>query len=273
MKLTNTQLDLAADYIKGELSGNVLSDFEATLAANRVLREEVAFQRDILSALRFNVALNMIEQATRDNLLLRDVTLHPEFERTQSVAQQARIANINRQRRIRNWAMSGLAVAACVLGLFFFARTIIYNHHLNNEIASWEITFDSGSRFEDVGSADAMDKQIETAKIQYAEGNPKAALATLNQIEGEVPAHILLAKGQIQAKLKNYKESESSLLLVVTTSNKENIKDDARLALVTVCLRLGKKEAAQEQLGQITNEPKKREAEEVLKKYQRKTIL
>ena len=263
MKLTDTQLDLAAAYVKEELSGKALTDFEAAIATNEVLREEVAFQRGILGALRLNVAVATSEQAMHENML-EDGTLHPHFEHTQRVAQQARIANINRQRRIRNWAVSGLAIAACVLGLFFFGPTFMLNHHLDNEIASWEIRFDSRSKYEDVSSADAMDKQIQTAKNQYTEGNPKAALATLNQIEGKLPDYILLAKGQMQVQLKNYEESELSLS-DAAKSDKISIKDDAHLALVVVYLRLGEKEKAKEESERIKDESKKREAKELLK--------
>lgn len=262
MKLTDTQLDLAAAYVREELSGKALTDFEAAIAADEVLREEVAFQRGILGALRLNVAVATSEQAMRENILA-DGTLHPQFEHTQRVAQQARIANINRQKRIRKWVASGLAMAACVLGLFFFSPRIISNHSLNNKIADLEVTFDSGSIFEDVGSSGDIDKQIQTAKDQYSKGKLKAALATLDQIEGEAPAYILLAKGQIQAKLKNYKESES-LLLSATKSSQISIRDDARLTLVVLYLRLGEKEKAEKQLEEIETESKKREAEELL---------
>ena len=271
MKLTDIQLDLAAAYVREELSGKALTDFEAAIAANEVLREEVSFQRGILGALRLNVAVAVAEQAMRENILA-DGTLHPDFEHTQRVAQQARIANINRQRRIRNWAVSSLAVAACVLGLFLFAPTLISNHHLNNEIASWEIKFDSGSKFEDVSSADDIDKQIQTAKTQYNEGKPSAALTTLHQIEGKLPDHILLAKGQMQAQLKNYRASEVSLL-AAAKSTKKSIRDDARLALVVVYLKLGEKETAEKYLNEIETESIEREARELLEKYQRKTIL
>jgi len=271
MKLTDIQLDLAAAYVKEELSGKALTDFEAAIGINEVLREEVVFQRGILGALRLNVAAATLEQAMLDNVL-DDGTLHPEFEHTQRVAQQAHIANINRQRRIRKWAVSGLAMAACVLGVFFFGPTIIYNQQLNNEIANFEVTFDSGSTFEEVGSSDDMEQQIKIAKDQYAKGNPKAALATLNQIEGETLDYILLAKGKMQAQLKNYKESES-LLLTAAKSNQISIEDDARLALVVLYLRLGEEGEAKKQSEEIETESKEKEAKELLKKYQRKTIL
>jgi len=113
MKITDEQYELVAAYIKDELKGEVLTDFEATLVKNEALLEEVAFQKSILSALRLNVTADTLQQATVDNLL-EDKTLHPQIEVIQNNIQQARIDNINRQRRIRRWLM-GLAIAACVV--------------------------------------------------------------------------------------------------------------------------------------------------------------
>jgi len=128
MKITDEQYELVAAYIKDELKGEVLTDFEATLVKNEALLEEVAFQKSILSALRLNVTADTLQQATVDNLL-EDKTLHPQIEVIQNNIQQARIDNINRQRRIRRWLM-GLAIAACVV----LVSTVGLKKYLNGQL-------------------------------------------------------------------------------------------------------------------------------------------
>ena len=133
MELTHLQLDLAAAYVKGKLSGEALTNFETALAANETLQEEVAFQRSLLSAVRLNVAAKTLEQATFSNIL-EDKTLHPEFGATQNNIQQARIDNINRQRRIRRHWVAGLAVAACVLLVSVVGLQTYLNGQLNSDM-------------------------------------------------------------------------------------------------------------------------------------------
>lgn len=129
MKLTHAQYDLAVAYVKGELSGKVLRNFETTLPDSEALREEVAFQRTILSAVRLNVAADTLRQATHKNLL-EDKTQHPQFEVIQNNIQKARTYNINRQRQIRRWWVSGLVAAACMV----LVGTVGINMYLNNQL-------------------------------------------------------------------------------------------------------------------------------------------
>jgi len=133
MKLTHKQLDLVTAYVKSEISGKALTDFETVLAANEILREEVAFQRSLLSAVRLNVAANMLQQVTLDNPL-EGKTLHPQFEVVQNNLQQARIDNINRQRRIRKHWIRGLAVAASMILVSFFGLKMYLNNQLNSDM-------------------------------------------------------------------------------------------------------------------------------------------
>lgn len=131
MKLTHIQLDSVAAYVKGELSGEALTDFKIALAMNETLREEVAFQRSLLSAVRLNVAVKTLEQSTLNNLL-KDKTLHPEFSVIQKNIQQARTDNSKRQRRIRKHWMLGLTTAACV----FLIGIVGLNTYLNSQLDS-----------------------------------------------------------------------------------------------------------------------------------------
>jgi len=133
MELTHVQLDLVAAYIRGTLSGEALTDFETALAANETLQEEVEFQRSLLSAVRLNVAAKTLEQATFSNIL-KDKTLHPQFEATQNNIQQARIDNINRQRRIRKHWMTGLAAAACMVLVSIVGLKMYLNSQLDSDM-------------------------------------------------------------------------------------------------------------------------------------------
>ena len=264
MKITYKQYELVTAYLKGELSGKERTDFEATLATNEVLREELIFQRSILSAVQLNVTAATLQQATLDNLL-EDKTLHPKLEVIQNDMQQARVYNINRQKRVRRWWISGLAAVACVLGVLFFSNHLITNAQLDKEIASWEIEFDtSGSDYEEVSSSMT---EIETAKKYYEKGKRKAAFTTLDSIsDSQLPDRILLAKGKIQAQLKNYQASKE-LLIPASLSTEAIVRDKACLALGMVYLRLRKKEAAKKQLEQIRTESLKIEAARIMEKY------
>jgi len=267
MKQTHSHYDLAVAYVKGELSGKALSDFEIMLADDEALREEVLLQRTILSAARLNITADTLRQATHENLL-EDKTLHPQIEIIQKNMKQARIDNINRQRRIRRWLVSSLAVAACVFGTFFFSSYIIYNQKLYEEIIGLPVAFENPNPgFEEVRGVTDAETHIQNAEEQYAEDDRKAALASLDMIpEDELPKHILLAKGKIQAQLKNYRASKQ-LLLLATESEEVVIQDDARFALGMVHLRLREKEEAEKQFMQISDESKKRKAEEVMQNY------
>lgn len=133
MKLTHTQLDLAIAYVKGNLSDKALTDFKAALAANEILREEVAFHRSLLSAVRLNVAAKTFEQATLNNIS-QDKTLHPEFDAIQNNIEQARIDNTNRKRRIRKHWIVSLAATACMVLVSIAGLKMYLNNQLDADI-------------------------------------------------------------------------------------------------------------------------------------------
>mgnify|MGYP000226588708 CR=1 FL=1 len=128
MKLTDIQYDMVAAYVKEELDGKRLADFEVTLKENKVLREEVMFQKSIGSALRLDMVEDAVKQAKIDNLL-EDKTEHPKFEFVRNTTQQARTDIVNRQRQIRRWLVRGL-VAACVVLVIGPA----YNWYIDNQL-------------------------------------------------------------------------------------------------------------------------------------------
>jgi len=135
MELTHVQLDLATAYVKGTISGEALADFESALTANETLQEEVIFQRSLLSAVRLNVAAKTLEQASFSNIL-KDKTLHPKFEATQNNIQQARIDNINRQKRIQKHWIIGLAVAASMILVSIVGLKMYLNNQLDGDMDS-----------------------------------------------------------------------------------------------------------------------------------------
>jgi len=266
MKLTDTQHDMVAAYVKGELSDKALTDFEATLSNDAALREETLFQKSILSALHLDVAAKAMKQAKIDNLL-EDKTQHPKFEVIRNNMQQARMDNANKQKRIRRWWV-GVA-AACLIGTGIFFDYIRPIGGVNNMMAHWTVKFENPdhSGFENVNGVDNIEKDIKTAEEQYATGEMDAALTTLNLIdEDKLPDHIVLAKGKIQAQLKNYEESKQ-LLLRATESEETIVKDEAHAALGVVYLRLRKKEDAKKQFEQISTESIKEETKLMMKEY------
>lgn len=266
MELNIQQEELAGAYVKQELTNKVLSDFETELAHNAALQEEVIFQKSILSALKLDRVEQAMHQAKIDNMV-DDKKENPQFKVIQNNMQQARISNINRQKRIRRWWMSGLAVAACMLGVVFFGGHLMSGYQLNNEIANWQVKFEDPAALYETVSMNDIATHIQTAEKHYAKGDLKAALAALSVMpEYEMPHYALLAKGKIYAQLENYPKSKQ-LLLLATESPKTLIRDDAHLALGMIHLRLNNKKEAKKQLMQISTESQKRKAEQVMKKY------
>lgn len=265
--LTDIHREQTAAYIKGELSGTELTDFETALADDEQLQDEVIFQKKLLSALNLNVVKAAMKQAKTDNLL-EDKTQAPKFEIIRNSMQQARVEN-NKQKRIRRWVMGGL-VATFMLFIGMFGLSDFTNNQqyakIEHEIENWQIDFEiPDSGYEDVSGTGDVEETIKKAKKQYAADKPEQALATLNLIpEEELEDHVLLAKGQINAQLKDYEES-SRLLKDATKSDEIIVKDEAHLALGVVYLRMGKKEKAKEQLEQVSN--MREEVDRILKMY------
>jgi len=136
--------------------------------------------------------------------------------------------------------------------------------------------------YENVLSTSDIEENIQYARKQYAGGKLAETVATLNLIpEEDTPEHILLTKGKIYAQLKNYKESSRILELIIMSkivitdmsigkrddSEMNEIKDEARLALGVVYLRMGKKKKAKKQLEQIHTISMKKEADRIMKTY------
>lgn len=267
MKLTDIQYNMAAAYVKGELDGKTLADFEATLKDNEALREEVIFQKSIGSALRLDMVEEATKQAKIDNLL-EDKTEHPQFEVIRNNVRQARVDNVRQQKRIRRW-LAGLA-AACLIGVGSCGDDVITGIQTNTMIKSWYANLNpfSDDEYELVNETDqSMEELLQVAEEEYAKGELEAALASLNKIsEEKLPAQTLLGKGKIHAQLKNYEESKR-LLLLATASDEIKIKDDAHLRLGMVHLRLREKDEAKKQLAQISTEAKKTEAKQMMKTY------
>lgn len=130
MKLTDTQYDLVAAYIKGELKGEVLKNFEETLAENEALQEEVLFQKSILSSLGLDMVESNLKQARIDNVL-DNKTEHPHFEAIQNNIRKARIANADQQGQSRRW-LAGLVAAACVL----LVSTVGWRTYLDRQLTN-----------------------------------------------------------------------------------------------------------------------------------------
>jgi len=267
--MIHTQQELAAAYIKGELSSTALADFETALDKNKQLQNEVLFQKKLLSALKLDAVEVTVKQAKADNLL-EDKTRHPEVEHIYGTMQQARIEN-NRQKRIKHWLIGGLA-AACVflIGIFGLHQYTVNPQYaeIEHEIENLVVNFDAPDPgYETISGTMNAEKNIQIAKEQYAAGKLEEALATLNVIpEEKLSDRILLAKAKIHAKLKDYEKS-SQLLLDVTKSYEDTIKDEARLALGIVYLRMGKKEKAGAQLKQINTRAIKKEADRIIQTY------
>lgn len=269
MELTDIQRELTATYIKGELSDTALADFEVALDKNEQLQDEVMFQRKLLSALNLGAAKATVKQAKTDNLL-EDKTRHPQSEAIDKTIRQASTIN-NRQRQIRHWLVTGLA-AAClflisVFGLHQYTVSQQYAE-IEHEIETWQVNFDMPDPgYESVSGIDDVEENIQIAKKQYAAGKLNQALATLNLIpEDELSDYVLLAKGQIHAKLKDYEES-SRLLASAIGSDEVIVKDEAYLSLGMVYFRMKKKNKAKEQFEQIHTEFMEKEAVRIMKMY------
>ncbi len=269
--LTDKEYDLARAYIKKELIGVALSDFESKLKNNEALQEEVIFQKSILSALRLDMVEEAMSKAKIDNVL-EHKTEHPQYEFVRNNMQQARMENARSQRRIRRWVVTGLA-AACILLVGIFGLRMNSNPILNNEIANLQVVFAPPEpEFEYVKGVDIpteVQDKLDDAKNQYKDNDFDAALNTLNEIPvKDMKDYILLAKGTIYAKQGNNKESVEPLSKAAQSEDIV-IKDEAHYILGLVYLRMENKTKAEKQFNKLSgeNEKYRDEADRLLNKY------
>lgn len=97
-------------YILGTLPADELEAFEELLQDNADLREQVALQREIITAVQLSAA---------DTLLRRLRARHTAEQAEAAEQEQRRAAAERRRRRAFSWGFATIALAACfVVGLF-----------------------------------------------------------------------------------------------------------------------------------------------------------
>lgn len=102
------------NYILGRLSAEQTSAFEEEIRASEALREEVALQREIVTAVQLTAADVMLRRLRADH-----IAEQAEAEREAREAAERRAEAERRRRRAFTWGFATVALAACfVVGLF-----------------------------------------------------------------------------------------------------------------------------------------------------------
>jgi len=275
MKLTLVQHELVATYIKGELNEESLANFEATLAGNTALQEEVLFQKSILSSLRLDIPENAMKRARMDNLL-EDKTQHPQFEFIQNKMQQARIFNANRQRQIRRWLLGGL-VAACVLLFSVVGLQVYLDGQLDSDIGEIANSIDLEAMSLTIdglkpvsGRPDFIKYKLEEAQTAFDNKDWNTALAVFEQLSYQSryeSTAMDFSKGIIFYHKKEYEKSIEQLESI--DLNKAASACKIRYFLALSYLKNKKKNKAKEQYETLTTNSQNCNEQSVkhLKKY------
>ena len=101
-------------YILGKLPHDEVQAFEEEMRASEELREEVALQREIVTAVQLTAADAMLRRLRADH-----IAEQAEAEREAREAAERRAEAERRRRRAFTWGFATVALAACfVVGLF-----------------------------------------------------------------------------------------------------------------------------------------------------------
>lgn len=101
-------------YILGKLPHDEVQAFEEEMRASEQLREEVALQREIVTAVQLTAADAMLRRLCADH-----IAEQAEAEREAREAAERRAEAERRRRRAFTWGFATVALAACfVVGLF-----------------------------------------------------------------------------------------------------------------------------------------------------------
>ena len=101
-------------YILGKLPHDEVQAFEEEMRASEALREEVALQREIVTAVQLAAADAMLRRLRADH-----IAEQAEAEREARAAAERRAEAERRRRRAFTWGFATVALAACfVVGLF-----------------------------------------------------------------------------------------------------------------------------------------------------------
>ncbi len=182
MKLTDTQHDLVAAYIKGELNREALNDFEDALSKDEALQEELMFQKSMLSALGLDTVETAMKEARIENLL-ENKTQHPQFEIIQNNMRQARVENIDKQRQVRRWL-----AAVCVLLVSVFGFQKYLSNQLDSDLAEIAATIEHEqvaliAEFKSVsGRPTVIAYKLTEAEQAFKEKNWKKVLTLFEQL-------------------------------------------------------------------------------------------
>lgn len=119
---------LIQQYIQGELSAQDTQEFEALMAKNTTLRNEVALQREILDNIEDALHFQEIED------IFEEVALEQK-EFIRQTAKQTYARN-RRNNGWKNWIILLIAGGALITGGVLVAKQYRYAHHLSADKAS-----------------------------------------------------------------------------------------------------------------------------------------
>jgi len=199
-----------------------------------------------------------------------------EVEHTQRVAQQARIDNINRQRRIRNWVVSGLAAAACVVLVSIVGLKAYLNGQLDGDIAELVVTVDSEripltEGIKDVSTRhDVVERKLNRAKEAFKKRDWKTTLSVFDTLRTQYKYNSAEMDFYEAVILYNEKEYTKSIKKIESINIKEAQSPcEIRHFLTLSYLKIKNKTKAKEQYEMLSRSSQKCDKHTIkqLKKY------
>ncbi len=260
MTLSNHQYDQVAAYVREELTGTSLRQFETELVTNVLLKKEVQLQKAIANAFQKDRILSLLKQAKIDNLV-EDKDIDPDFQSIKNNLQQAKVQNNYRRVQIRRFI--GAVAAACLLLTLWISPwqsnynpeqalvniRIMPNFHDNREKIQDVSSSGSLLLIPDLNRAEAIFKDNKEESYQILEKTARQNGIYKGDEFVSAPPVVTLYKGIFKAQEKQY--IEAIKLLGPLTEKESSVQRPARWYLGNIYILTGEHNKARQQFRRI----------------------
>jgi len=239
MKLSDYQYDQVAAYVRGELIGDVLLQFEAELERSELLRKEVQLYKTIANGLLLFKVEASLKDAKIENLL-EGRAENPHFEVIKEKLQEAEINNGRLRKQMRR-ILIVTVVAACFLSYLGIKS---WSPNYSKEVAGENIM--QMPKFQEAEKNIA--KSLEDAVAAFENGDKEAAYIELELVrtinsECDGDKFVTLCKGVFKAQEEKYEEAVPLLISAVENKITER---DARRYLGSTYVLMGENRKAKQ---------------------------
>ncbi len=267
MGVTKTQQILINAYLKNELQGETLQNFEKELETNPVLKEELVFQQSISKAAKLKAVKEAMAQARIHNLL-QNKEQYPQLGSVQHNIKEARTINRKQERKQKRRRLLAFgAIAASVLLVLFCGwkqqlenkldKDLVFamEAKLPNVFEPTIIAAGPSSEIELSGAIEEFIKQkLKDMKKAHVEGRFEEVFIILKQLEARdyKPEQLLFYEAGLHAQSEDYEKSSELLNALIQENN--DIEYDARWLSGLIYLKLDNTEKAKKEFEVLVKE-------------------